>query len=383
MRAYILKRVAQILLTYFLFLTGVFFLIDAQPGDFGAAYFSDPRLTAEQRHTLSNALGLNKPVGERYVQWIGNFLKGDLGVSFSNYPRPVTDVIVERAPRTIVLFLTATVVSFYTGFAAGKFLAWKRGQLLEYTATIAGVSLFTVFTPWFALVMIWLFAFRLGWVPIGKFINAQFWMGSPVTAGSVFQQMLVTAILAGLALFTVLFLVRRLDARYRNYVRWGGFAVILAGVILYWAQTGIGTLALDILHHLILPVSVVTLISFGGTMLLTRNSMLETLREDYILAARAKGLTEKEIRDKHAARNAMLPVVTAFVFNLAFTLDGGIITETIFSWPGMGATLLEAAITEDIPMVMGGLVFTGFLALTAHLVADIMYAYLDPRIRYA
>ena len=118
-------------------------------------------------------------------------------------------------------------------------------------------------------------------------------------------------------------------------------------------------------------------------MLLTRNSMLETLREDYIMAARAKGLTEKSIRDKHAARNAMLPVVTSFVFSLAFALDGGVITETIFSWPGMGLTLLRAAVSEDIPMAIGALVFTGALALTAHLVADILYAFLDPRIRYA
>jgi peptide/nickel transport system permease protein len=101
------------------------------------------------------------------------------------------------------------------------------------------------------------------------------------------------------------------------------------------------------------------------------------------MAARAKGLPEKEIRDRHAARNALLPVVTSFVLALAFVLDGGVITETIFSWPGMGLTLLQAAQTEDIPMVVGGLVFTGALALTGHLVADVLYAFLDPRIRYA
>jgi peptide/nickel transport system permease protein len=118
-------------------------------------------------------------------------------------------------------------------------------------------------------------------------------------------------------------------------------------------------------------------------MLLTRNSMLETLREDYIMAARAKGLSERVIRDKHAARNAMLPVVTALVFALATALGGGIITETVFSWPGMGLTLLEAARVQDIPMTMGGIAFIGLLSLLAHLVADILYLFLDPRIRYA
>jgi peptide/nickel transport system permease protein len=111
--------------------------------------------------------------------------------------------------------------------------------------------------------------------------------------------------------------------------------------------------------------------------------MLETLREDYILTARAKGLSEKVVRDKHAARNAMLPVVTALVFSLAFALDGGVITESVFSWPGMGRTIVGAVQVSDIPTAIGGLVFTGALALTAHLVADILYVYLDPRVRYS
>ena len=132
----------------------------------------------------------------------------------------------------------------------------------------------------------------------------------------------------------------------------------------------------------VLPILTLTLVNFAGIMLLTRNSMLETIREDYITTARAKGLKDIVIRDKHASRNAMLPVATSFILALAFVLDGGVITETIFSWPGMGLTLLRAAQTNDIPMVIGALVFTGFLALTAHLIADIYYAFLDPRIRY-
>jgi peptide/nickel transport system permease protein len=154
-------------------------------------------------------------------------------------------------------------------------------------------------------------------------------------------------------------------------------------VIGFWSTTGIQHYALDILHHLVLPIMTLALVNFAGVMLLTRNSMLETLREDYIMAARAKGLPDKVIRDQHAARNAMLPVVTSFVLALAFVLDGGVITETVFSWPGMGLTLLNAAQTQDIPMVIGALVFTGALALTGHLLADILYAYLDPRIRYS
>jgi peptide/nickel transport system permease protein len=135
-------------------------------------------------------------------------------------------------------------------------------------------------------------------------------------------------------------------------------------------------------EHMILPLVVYTLVTFAGTMLLVRNTMLETLQEDYVVAARAKGIPERVVRDKHAARNAFLPAFTSLVIALPFTLSGGIITETVFSWKGMGLTLLQAVANEDIPLAMGALSFIGILALLAHLVADVMYAFLDPRIRY-
>jgi peptide/nickel transport system permease protein len=383
MTGYLVRRLAQNLLTYFLFLTMVYFLVDAQPGDFGSTYTGDPRLTAAMREALKARLGLDKSVGERYLIWLKNFAQGDLGIAFSEYPRPVMEVIAERAPRTLVLFMTATMVSFYFGFITGKLMAWRRGNLTEYIGTVAGVMLYTVFTPWFGLMMILLFAFYLNLFPIGRFNDAILWSNSPVQPNFVFLRMIWTGGLAGIALFILTLFVRTLDPFRRRSVELVGIGVILLVLVGYWWNTGVGKYALDILHHLILPIVTLALINFAGTMLLTRNSMLETLREDYIMTARAKGLPDKMIRDKHAARNALLPVVTSFVFALAFALDGGVITETIFSWPGMGLTLLRAAQVEDIPMVIGGLVFTGALALTAHLVADILYAYLDPRIRYA
>jgi peptide/nickel transport system permease protein len=182
-----------------------------------------------------------------------------------------------------------------------------------------------------------------------------------------------------------LVLTQQVDPDKRALVRWLGVGGLLAIIVVYWIffTGGAVPYMIDIAWHLALPVLTLTLISFAGTMLLTRNSMLETLREDYILTARAKGLPEKTVRDKHAARNAMLPVVTSLVFSLAFALDGGVITESVFSWPGMGRTIVGAVQTSDIPTAIGGLVFTGALALTAHLVADILYVYLDPRVRYS
>jgi len=383
MRRYLLTRIGQNFLTFFLFLTLVYVLIDAQPGDFGNQFLNDPRLTPAQRAILRSNLGLDKPVLERYFIWLKNIFQGDFGISFSNYPRKVLDVIAERAPRTLLLFLSATILSYAIGFLTGKILAWKRGGWVEYGGTIAGVALYTVFLPWFALMMVWFWGYTLKIFPIGKFLNPVLWRDAPVDANYVFTRMLITGFIAVVVLFIWLWIARKLDPRRRAPVSWLGATVVVAGLIIYWLNTGVGRFAADIIHHLILPICTLAIVNFAGTMLLTRNSMLETLREDYIMAARAKGLPEKVVRDKHAARNAMLPVVTAFVLAVAFILDGGVITETTFSWPGMGLTLLQAALVEDIPMVIGALVFTGFLALTAHLIADLLYAVLDPRIRYS
>jgi len=133
---------------------------------------------------------------------------------------------------------------------------------------------------------------------------------------------------------------------------------------------------------MVLPVITLTLYTFAGSMLVMRDTMLDVIREDYITTAKAKGLPDKVVRDKHAARNALLPLVTNFVISLGFTIGGGIITETMFSWPGLGRLYLEALNQQDSPLLIGCLVFTGVFVLVAHLVADILYAFLDPRIRY-
>ena len=383
MRRYVIRRLGQNLFTLFLFLTLVYLLLDAQPGDFGNIYASDPRLTPTQRQQLRANLGLDQPVLVRYVRWLGNVVRGDFGISYSNYPRKVLDIIVERAPRTVILFISINILAYYVGFLMGKILAWRRGTRFEYVSTIVGVTLYTVFVPWFALMMIWFFAFTLDLFPIGKFVDPLKWQGAPVDANYIFNRMLLTAFIASLLLFAWAFYARRLDPAQRRPALYGGTAVILVAAIAYWWSSGVGRFALDILHHLVLPIVTLATVNFAGIMLLTRNSMLETLREDYIMAARAKGLPDNVVRDKHAARNTMLPVATSFVLAMSFVLDGGIITETIFSWPGMGRTLLIAAQAQDIPMVIGALLFTGTLALLGHLFADILYAFLDPRIRYA
>ena len=382
MAGYLLRRIGQMGVTLLLIFTLTFFLVEAQPGDYASFYVLNPDLPPNVKDQIRAAFGLDKPVWQQYLIHLNNILTGNFGVSFSHFPRPVLDVLVERVPRTLMLFLTSTALSFYLGFFLGKAIAWRRGGLLEYSATISGATLFTAFTPAFALMMIWIFAFRLGWFPVGKFLDPLVWRGAEVTANYVFIGMLVSAI----SFVTFAFLAMLVIGRLGRGVPWyAAVPVISAGaavMVLGWIFSGIGGLALDILKHMVLPVATLTLISFAGTMLLTRNSMLETIREDYVMAARAKGLPESQVRDRHAARNAMLPVITSLVYSLIFAIDGSVIIEVVFSWPGMGLTLLEAVRSEDLPLVMGAILFIGLLSLLAHAIVDVLYVYLDPRIRY-
>ena len=382
MPGYILRRSGQMFLTLFLIVTVAFFLIQAQPGDYATFYSLDPDISPEVRAKLKASFGLDKPLLEQYVVHLKNTATGDFGVSFGHYPRSVKDVIWERLPRTAVLFLTASVISFYFGFVLGKAIGWRRGGLLEYSATISGATLFTVFTPWFGLMMIWLFAFQLGWFPVGKFLDPLVWRDATVSANHVFNSLIMTVASCSIFLLIVFIVARKLGQRLRRLVLVSTAALPAIVIPLAWAASGNGHLALDILKHMVLPIATLALVSFAGTMLLTRNSMLETIREDYVLAARAKGLPEKAVRDRHAARNALLPVVTSLVYSLVFAIDGSVIIEAVFSWPGMGQMLLTAVLAEDLPLVLGAFVFLGVFALAAHLLADVLYVFLDPRIRY-
>lgn len=376
------RRLIQMVFLFFLFLTLVFFLLEAQPGDI-TAQFLDPTIPAEVRAQLAERLGLGGSVWSRWWSYLTNFVTGNLGVSLQQYPRPVIEIIGERIPRTLFLFTFATLLSYIIGFTLGKRLAWKRGGFSEHSVTIGGVLLFTVFYPWFAIIMILIFASGFGLFPINGFLNPGFWRNAPYTGNEVFGQMLLTLSIAAILVGVTAWYARQQSERpAARRVRWLGYGSAVGFLVVFWlVRADMRPFALDIVHHSILPIVTLALIAFAGVMLLTRSSMLETLKEDYILTAQAKGVPEKDIRDKHAARNALLPVVTSFVLGLAFIIGGGVVTETVFSWPGMGALLLTSTVAEDVPVATGALAFVGILALLAHLIVDILYAVLDPRIR--
>lgn len=382
MWAYLSKRVVQMAITLLLFQAATYFLIDAQPGDIADLLVNNPEIPPSERVRLRRELGLDKPPVERFVTYVTNFYQGNLGVSFIQYPRPVTEIIMERLPRTLVLFLTASIIAFWFGFVSGKVLAWRRGGIIEYGSTIGGVALYTVFTPWFGLMMIWLFAVQLDIFPAGKFLDPVKWLGTDVSANDVFIKLIITIGITVLVTVGGLVLSNRLSPKYRPWGKLISAVVPITLLILYWLLSGLAVFGWDIVSHTVLPVLTVTLIAYGGYMLLTRTSMMETLKEDYILTARAKGLSEGEVRDKHAARTALLPVWTGLVFAIGAAVSGGVITEGIFSWPGLGQLLLNSAIVADIPVALGALTVVGIMVLISHLVADVGYAFLDPRIRY-
>ena len=380
---FLFGRLVQMAILFVAFLTLVWLLLQAMPGDISDTLVGNPDIPLQARLAMRERLGLDQPLLQQYTSYITNFFRGEMGVSFSRYPEEVSTILLNALPRTLVLFLSATLLAYFMGFKTGKLIAWNRGRRTEQGLITSGIFLQTIFYPWFAIVMLWTFGFFLGWFPIGRFIDARLWQGSGYNANEVFGQMIASVLIATVLYAIGKFVIRRFSRSLVTQQRLGQLLAVLSvgGLILYWWFNPARVYVADIAHHTMLPVITLGLVAFGATMLLTRSAMLETLGEDYILTARAKGIPDNVIRDRHAARNALLPVTTSLVLALAFVIGGGIVTETVFSWPGMGLVFLQAINVSDIPLAVGALSITGVLALFGHLAADIMYAVLDPRIR--
>lgn len=321
MMGFLAQRLGQAAITWLIILSLLFFLFRLLPGD-PASMVIDPRMTPEARELLRRQFGLDQPLPLQYFLYLGNLLRGEFGYSFQT-GRPVVAMIFERLPATLLLFTSASVLSFLLGMWLGRVAAWRRGSPGEGFLTVLGLMLYTVFLPWFGMLVMWVFAFQLGLFPLGGMVSPEVWI----------------------------------------------------------AESGLVEKALDLLHHLVLPLVVLTATMFAGSMLLMRSSMLDVLGQEFITSARAKGLPERRVRDKHAARNALLPVVTSFALSCAFSMSGGVLTETVFSWPGLGSEIVRAVMSQDFPMAQAAFLFLAGVVLLANVVADVLYVYLDPRVR--
>ena len=385
MLAYTIRRFFEMIIVFFLFLVISYLLFNAIPGNAFSSLLLNPLLPPEAYQKTIEAFGLDKPLLERLQLYIINFFKGDFGYSYTYYPRTPIDLIAERLPRTLMLFAMVNIVAFYTGFLIGKILAWRRGSKSETWITVTSVFSYTVFYPWFALMMLWFFGYKLDWLPIGKFLYPEKWYDSPYDSDVIFVSMIkFTAVVSVIQILVYIFTRNIESLNIRRNSRFAGFILLTIASYIYWNTGELANqkfYAMDIAYHMILPIFTVTVVAFAGTALLTRTTMMEVMKDDFILTARAKGLSQRRIRDRHAARNALLPVVTSFIFTIVTIIDGSVLTETIFSWPGMGQLILQSVLEEDIPVAMASFSFIGVFALIAHFIADISYAYLDPRIR--
>ncbi|MGD2158170.1 MAG: ABC transporter permease, partial [Anaerolineales bacterium] len=292
----------------------------------------------------------------------------------------VMDILATRLPRTLMLLLPATAAGFLLGNALGKRVAWRRRSWLGSLATIGGTAFYTSFPPWLAFVMVNAFGLSLNWFPPEKLIDPMKWAFQDLTLNAVIIRLLLTMATVGIAYLGLVWLTRK-RAQINPYLRPLGGLAIVAIAVIAWAVSGIGVLALDILYHLVLPLATLTLLSFGETMLVMKTMMSETVGSEYVKAAHAKGLRESRVRDSHAARVAIIPVLSRFIVHLPYVIIGSFVLEHVFFWDGMGQELVRAANENDLPVILGVLSMVGIGILLSHLIFDVLTVWLDPRLR--
>ncbi len=281
----------------------------------------NPRASVEMQERLRAMYDLDKPLPEQYIRWVGKLLLLDLGVSFSTDCRPVADKILERLPITILLNVLSMLLILVVAIPLGVLSAVRQDSLFDRISSVFVFIGFAVPTFWLALLCMILFGVDLGWLPISG--------------------------------------IRSLNYEY-----------LPPGMALW-----------DLIKHLILPVLLAAFGGLAGLSRYMRANMLEVIRQDYILTARAKGLSERAVIYRHALRNALLPVITILGLSVPGLIGGSVIFETIFAIPGMGQLFYMAVMARDYPVVMGILFIGAVLTLLGNLIADVSYAVADPRIR--
>jgi len=317
---YIARRLIIMLPELWIITIIVFALIQLSPGTFLDQYKLDPSVSQETLKAMEKELGLDKPAIVQYFYWLGKVVRGEFGYSFY-YRRPVASLIGERLLGTFVLSLYSFVLSWIIGVVLGIVSALKKYTLTDKILTVVAFSGLALPGFFLALVLLYMAA-RTGWFPIGG-------MYSPETS--------------------------RLDV-------WNAFR--------------------DIFWRMQLPAFTLTFGGFAGLMRYMRGSLLDVLNEDYVEFARAKGMPERVAIYKHALRNAINPLITMFGYSLSGLLSGAVITETIFSWPGLGRLTYQALLQKDYYVVMASTVIGTVLLVLGNLVGDILLAAVDPRIRY-
>ncbi|GAB4538875.1 MAG: ABC transporter permease [Anaerolineae bacterium] len=320
---YLVRRVLQIIPLLLLTSVIIFLLVRLAPGGPLAAAERNPNVTPEQLALLRHKYGLDQPLYVQYVKWVGQLLQGNLGESIKMH-RPVGELIMERLPNTLLLVGLSFLVTTMIAIPVGVYSAIKQYSIGDYiitTLTFIGQS---IPIYWFGLVLILVF---------------YVWLKNPFTGGPIFP---------GGGMYSI-------DKEHD---------------------------LLDRLWHLVLPITMLSLTWIAWYSRFLRGSMLEVIHSDYVRTARAKGLSENVVRYRHALKNAAIPLLTLMALDLPALFGGALFTEMVFSWPGMGRLFWDAARARDYPILLSVVLINSVLIVFFNLLADIGYAFLDPRIRY-
>ncbi len=315
------KRIVASYLTLLVIMSLMFVLLRSMPGSFITSLISSG-MTAEQVEAVRETWGLNEPLWKQYVQFMINYQTGEFGRSPTRNTQ-VWDLIVRRFPRTVVLFGATFLMGYVIGPLVGMYLGWYRGTTADKTVWSSSLIMYSMPAFWISWLFIWLLNFELGWLP-SAYMFTQF-----------------------------------------PEFEWTAFTVIR-----------------DVLYHITLPIISLTFIGWVGSMLIMRPQMNNVTDEGYVFLAQAKGLSERTVMIKHAARNALIPVATAAIISLAFLIDGAVIVEQVFSWPGMGQLIVSAVLNRDFPVAQATFFMLAVLVVIARLLTDVAYTYLDPRIKF-
>ena len=333
MKWYIAKRILMLVPVLLGASILAFLLIHLAPGD-PARTMAGEHANEKTLEKIRAKYGLDKPLHIQYLVWLKQVVQGDFGKSIASNEL-VTREILDRFPNTVELTLCAMIIAIIVGTAAGILSASKQYSAVDY-ATM-GVALFGVSMPvfWLGIVLLMIFGVFLRWLPIGGRINVMI-----------------------------------------PFSRVTGFYILDSLITLNFRALW------SVIKHLILPSVALATIPMATIARVTRSSMLEVLRQDFIRTERAKGLSERLVIYRHAVRNAMIPVITVIGLNVGLLLAGALLTETVFSWPGIGRYVVNAVGLRDYPVVQGCVIFFALIFVVVNLLADILYVYIDPRIKY-
>jgi peptide/nickel transport system permease protein len=334
MIVYILHRLLSMGLSLFGVSLLVFFMVHLIPGDAALAILGE-RATEEALTELRHQMGLDQPLYKQYGVFLWDLVHFDLGRSFKTN-QPVIDEILRKFPATVELTLAAMIFSIFFGMAAGIIAAVNRGKFWDYTTmfgSLAGISM-PIF--WLGLMLILLLAYTFPIFPSSQRLDA----------------------------------VLDLDIQHRTHFYL--IDTLLAGNFAAFR---------DAIAHLILPAITLGTVPLAIIARMTRSSLLEILNQQYIVTAYAKGLPKRVVILKHALKNSIIPVLTVIGLEFGYLMGGAILTEHIFSWPGLGSWLRAAVEARDIRPVQGGVLFVATVFMTVNLIVDLLYAYFDPRIR--